>query len=231
MSTLSNRLKEVASLVKHDSKLADIGSDHAYLPIYLIEQGIIKEAIASEVANGPLGHSKENIKQHNLENKIETRLGDGLASITKEDDINTAVIAGMGGILIADILQKFKTTKEFNIDNFILQPNIGEPLVRKWLSDNYYKIINERILEEDGHIYEIISAEKTNDIKVLNREDLLLGPVLRKEQNDIFIKKWKNKLLSFQNTLENIKKSKNPNQEKILQLTKDIEMLEDLLSD
>lgn len=230
MSTLSNRLKEVSTLVKKNARVVDVGSDHAYLPIYLLEQGIVDFAIASEVAKGPLSHSKGNILTHNLEHKIETRLGDGLASINATDDIDTAVIAGMGGILITEILQRFKLTKDFEIKNLILQPNIGEPLVRQWLSDNNYLIKDEKILEEDGHIYEIISAEKSNETSSYTREDYLLGPVLIQKHNNIFEKKWQHKLQSFKKTLSNIKKSKNPNQEKITQLNNDIKMLEELLN-
>lgn len=228
---LSKRLEDVAKFVKKGARVVDVGSDHAYLTIHLVENNIIDFAVAGEVAKGPLSRSEENIKLHNLVTKIHPRLGDGLSVITKEDNIDTAVIAGMGGILITDILNRFYENSEFELQNLILQPNIGEALVREWLVNHNYEITGEDILNDDNHVYEIISAEKRIKKQNYTRSDILLGPSLRKEMNETFILKWTKKLNKYKTTLENIKKAKEPNDQKIKQLSEDIKILEEVLND
>ncbi|MGR3741755.1 tRNA (adenine(22)-N(1))-methyltransferase [Companilactobacillus sp. DQM5] len=230
-NSISKRLKEVAKFVDQDSKIVDVGSDHAYLPINLVENKIVQSAIAGEVAEGPLSRSVENIRNHNLENKIDVRLGDGLDVISNEDNVDTAIIAGMGGILITDILQRFVERKEFEIQKLILQPNIGEAAVRYWLVKNGYKIVNENILEDEGHTYEIIVAKKSDDIPDYTRADFLLGPILRINNNKAFEKKWRRKFLKYKNTLKGIKGSKNPDSKKINELEVDLKILEELFND
>ncbi|MDO1605454.1 tRNA (adenine(22)-N(1))-methyltransferase TrmK [Lactobacillus sp. YT155] len=225
----SKRLKTIANFVKKDERIVDVGSDHAYLPIYLAERGIIEFAIAGEVSKGPLERSFGNISRHRLNQTIDARLGDGLDVVLKEDKIDTAIIAGMGGILITEILQRFYQRDEFTISKLILQPNIGEPAVRQWLSDHNYQIVAEEILEEDGHIYEIIFGELVESVPEYQRADFLLGPELRKNKNDAFLKKWCHKLDKFRSTYTSVKKSKHPNNEKLNELIEDIQILEGVL--
>ncbi|WP_244088131.1 tRNA (adenine(22)-N(1))-methyltransferase TrmK [Companilactobacillus sp. RD055328] len=228
---LSKRLIEVSKFVKPQARLVDVGSDHAYLPISLIENKTIDFAIAGEVAAGPLHNSEQNISYHNLEDKIQARLGDGLDVIEKEDQIDTAVIAGMGGILITEILQRFVNRQEFTIESLILQPNIGESLVRSWLMEHNYEIVNENILAEDGHSYEIIVGKLVSTTPEYSREDLLVGPILKKNKNSAFIDKWNRKLKKYRKTLVGISNAQQPDQEKIQQVKADINILEGLLND
>src|SRR5690554_5924572 len=101
---LSERLKKVASFVEVGAKVADIGSDHAYLPVYLVSRGIATYAVAGEVNEGPLQSARRQVEKNGLQEKIKTKLGDGL-EVLEGEDVNTVVIAGMGGPLITHILE------------------------------------------------------------------------------------------------------------------------------
>ena len=104
-SVLEERLAQICKMVDPQSRVADIGTDHAYLPIALVEEGKIDFAIASDVAAGPLDNAKQDIAQAGLEDKIETRLGSGLETLKSSDQIDTVVIAGMGGKLMTNLLE------------------------------------------------------------------------------------------------------------------------------
>ena len=127
-SVLEERLAQIGQMVDSGSRLADIGTDHAYLPIALVKKGKIDFAIASDVARGPLENAKQDIKQANLEDKIETRLGSGLETLTQSDQIDTVVIAGMGGKLMTTLLENaYQENKIY--PTLILEANISDPLV------------------------------------------------------------------------------------------------------
>lgn len=103
---LSKRLEKVASFVPKGAIVADIGSDHAYLPCYLVHKGIIQKAVAGEVVKGPYQSALKKVKEEGLENQITVRLADGLEAIESADHVDTITIAGMGGSLIVSILEK-----------------------------------------------------------------------------------------------------------------------------
>lgn len=153
---LGHRLAAIASLVPSGAKLADIGTDHAYLPIYLVHNNIIENAVAGDVRNGPLEAARRAVSANGLLNKISLRLGDGLAVITP-GEVDTVVIAGMGGGTITDILTASHEVVS-RLRCLILQPMIGAALVRKWLVNNGWKITAEQLVEDDGRLYEIITA-------------------------------------------------------------------------
>ena len=155
---LSKRLQAVADLVKPNSRLLDVGSDHAYLPTYLVQQEKIDFAIAGEVVKGPYQIARNHVAEQNLQEKIEVRLADGLAAFEENDAITSVVIAGMGGILISEILEAGKD-KLSQVEQLILQPNNHEESLRSWLMDHDFVITSEKILLEAGKIYEIIVAE------------------------------------------------------------------------
>lgn len=200
---LSNRLEAVASCIENTGVHADIGSDHAYLPIYLIENEIATSAIAGEVVKGPFESSVENVRKQGLSDKISVRLGSGL-EVIEHAEADSITICGMGGALISDILEAGKEKLSGN-EKLVLQPNIGGQILRKWLNTNEWKIIDEKILEEDNKIYEIVVAEKGE--QTLTEAELLLGPNLLVEKNETFIKKWNHELLHLGRILENIEKS------------------------
>ncbi len=199
---LSKRLRYVASLVGKNDIIQDVGSDHAFLPIYLVANNLVKKAYASEVNKGPYLTSLNNVKKYNLEDKIIVLKKDGLEDLAS--DVNTLTICGMGGGLIADILEKGKKNLT-NVKNLILAPNIGEEKVRKWLMDNNYKTKNEEIIKEEGKFYEIIKARKAINKVFYTEEELMFGPLLLKNKSNSFIDKWMLEAKKIEKVLKKIK--------------------------
>lgn len=227
-SVLEERLAQIGKMVDPQSRVADIGTDHAYLPIALVEEGKIDFAIASDVAAGPLDNAKQDIEQAGLEDKIETRLGSGLETLKSSDQIDTVVIAGMGGKLMTNLLETAHQEGKI-YPTLILEANIGEPLIRKWLVDHQYEIVEEKIIEVAGHIYEIIKAKLTEAKHNLSDQELEFGPFLLKEKNPVFIKKWTKQLNYYENLKANLNKAKNKDEAKISQIDDLIEMIEEVL--
>ena len=184
---ISKRLELVASFVPQGSILLDVGSDHAYLPIELVERGQIEAAIAGEVVEGPFQSAVKNVEAHGLKEKIQVRLANGLAAFEEEDQVSVITIAGMGGRLIATILQE-GLEKLANVERLILQPNNREDDLRIWLQDNDFQIVAESILEEAGKFYEILVVE-AGQMK-LSASDVRFGPFLSKEVSPVFVQKW-----------------------------------------
>ncbi|GIN96335.1 SAM-dependent methyltransferase [Siminovitchia terrae] len=203
---LSKRLHYVASYIKKGMKIADIGSDHAYLPCYAIKQGTASFAVAGEIAEGPFRSAKEQVEKVQLGHLIDVRKGDGL-EVVEPKEVDCIVIAGMGGPLIAQILDSGKEKLD-GVSRLVLQPNIGAEHIRHWLLENGWKLIDEQILEEDGKIYEVLAAERGFPSKPYNPGELLLGPFLLKKKNRVFEKKWLSELKVWQNILNSMDKSK-----------------------
>ncbi|PLT30984.1 tRNA (adenine(22)-N(1))-methyltransferase [Peribacillus deserti] len=206
---LSKRLEAVASYIPKGSILADIGSDHAYLPCYALNKEIIKKGIAGEVSEGPLKSAQNQVRASGLTERIDVRKGDGLEVISP-DEVDCITIAGMGGTLISTILEQGRN-KLKGVKRLILQPNIGARNVRIWLLENGWELIQEEILEEDQKIYEILVAEPGNPNTPYDRGNrdasLLMGPFLIQEKNPIFEKKWALEKAHMQRILIQIEKS------------------------
>ncbi len=204
---LSLRLRRIASYIPNGAKVADIGSDHAYLPCYAVKKGKASYAVAGEVAIGPYESAKKQVKTEGLEADIDVRLGDGLRVIAK-NEVDCIVIAGMGGALITSILTAGKEKLE-NVKRLILQPNIGAIHIRKWLVHNGWELVAEEILEEYDKIYEILVAEKRKESQPheLKEVELLIGPFLLKEKNEVLMKKWTSELQKWKRILDNMEKA------------------------
>lgn len=224
------RLKTLAKMVDHNSRVADIGTDHAYLPIELVKNGRVKFAIASDIGQGPLLNAKKDIEEAGLQDSIETRLGNGLETITKKDEIDTVIVAGMGGKLMTEILNS-AWLKGFHFPTLILEPNVGESGVRSWLMIHGYKIIQEKILDEAGHIYELIKAVLTKKVKPLTEKELLFGPVIVQDKEPVFYEKWQNQLEYNQKLLLNLNRARKKDTERIKQLEYQIKLIKEELDD
>jgi tRNA (adenine22-N1)-methyltransferase len=188
---LSNRLATVAKYVPPGVRLADIGSDHAYLPVFLAKNKELPFAIAGEVAVGPFQSAEGKVMSEGLTEKISVRLGDGLDVIGR-GEVDCITIAGMGGALISDILERGKD-KLFSVKRLVLQPNISANSIRKWFLENSWELIAEEIIEEDGKIYEILVGEKGEPNNPYGKNidsGLLLGPFLADRKEEAFRKKW-----------------------------------------
>ena len=198
---ISKRLELVASFVSQGAVLLDVGSDHAYLPIELVERGQIKSAIAGEVVEGPYQSAVKNVEAHGLKEKIQVRLANGLAAFEEEDQVTVITIAGMGGRLIATILEE-GLDKLSNIQRLILQPNNREDDLRIWLQDNGFQIVAESILEEAGKFYEILVVEAGQ--MELSASDVRFGPFLSKEVSPVFVQKWQREAAKLEVALSQI---------------------------
>lgn len=153
---LSKRLQSIADLVPANSKVADIGTDHGYIPIYLMRTQRANYCIASDINKGPLESAKRNMAKYQVKN-IETRQGSGLQTITKDDQLDAFIIAGMGGYLIHDILKKDLDLVK-GMKRIILQPQNNIPELRRYIHQIGFKIEQEVFLEEEGKYYNIIVA-------------------------------------------------------------------------
>lgn len=187
MIPLNNRLKTVARYIQHE-RLADIGSDHAYLPLYALENNLIRYAIAGEVVTGPFEAAVQNVRKYNASTSIDVRLGNGL-EVIKPGEVDVITICGMGGPLIADIITTGKE-KLSNHPRLILQSNIHTEAVRCALVSLGYEIIAEEIMKEKKHTYEIIVAEYATEKVEYTQKALKFGPILLQNKNEVFIEKW-----------------------------------------
>ncbi|SDO97616.1 tRNA (adenine22-N1)-methyltransferase [Streptococcus sp. NLAE-zl-C503] len=198
---ISKRLELVASFVPQGAVLLDVGSDHAYLPIDLVERGQIRNAIAGEVVEGPYQSAVKNVEAHGLKEKIQVRLANGLAAFEEADQVSVITIAGMGGRLIATILEE-GLDKLASVQRLILQPNNREDDLRIWLQDHGFHIVAESILEEAGKFYEILVVE-AGQMK-LSASDVRFGPFLSKEVSPIFVQKWQKEAVKLEFALGQI---------------------------
>ncbi|MCC4436052.1 tRNA (adenine(22)-N(1))-methyltransferase TrmK [Limosilactobacillus reuteri] len=227
---LSARLACVASLVPAGVRVADIGSDHAYLPAALVLDGKIDFAIAGEVVKGPYENAVREIKDHQLEGQVIPRLADGLAAIEPADKVDTITIAGMGGSLIASILEKDKN-KLTGIKRLVLQPNVGESQLREWLMNNHYQIMNEKIIEEDNHIYEIIVAEPSVVPFRYSKYELDFGPFLLENKGPVFRKKWQEYLQREAHVIDQMQKAQQPPVKKINEINQFLSQVKEAIAD
>jgi len=153
MPEISIRLKTIADLVREGAKVCDVGTDHGYLAIYLLKERNAARVIATDLNEKPLSRAKENIAAAGCEGKIELRLCDGLNGVSN-GEIDTAVIAGMGGETIADILTAAPWVKQGKL--LILHPASKAPHLRRWCMENGLGVVDERIVREGHRLYPIL---------------------------------------------------------------------------
>ncbi|WP_042478286.1 tRNA (adenine(22)-N(1))-methyltransferase [Bacillus ndiopicus] len=201
---LSKRLETVASFVPTGAVVADIGSDHAYLPCYLVQQGIVSRAVAGEVVKGPYESAQRQVRAEGLLNNIEVRLADGLAAVEQNDHVDTITIAGMGGPLIVSILDKHPEALH-SVTRLILQPNIHAKVIREWALSHGWAILDEVILEEDDKIYEILVLQR--GVMRLTEAEILLGKHLIAQCSEVFVKKWTREIENWQRILQDLNKA------------------------
>ena len=172
---LSQRLSSVASMVTAGNCLADVGTDHGYVPIYLYERNIIPRAIAMDVNKGPLERAALHIAESGMKEAIETRLSDGLTAL-KPGEADSVVIAGMGGPLIIRILSAHPEITE-SLKELILQPQSEISEVRIWLYEQGYEIIEEHMVFEDGKYYPMFKAVKNSEAKKMTDREYKYGKI------------------------------------------------------
>ncbi|MBO6046846.1 MAG: SAM-dependent methyltransferase [Erysipelotrichaceae bacterium] len=223
MKLHSKRLTAISEAIKKHCTgrvLADIGTDHALLPCYLVDQGIIDLAYACDVAVGPLASSKETITSYHLEDQVIPLLGDGLAPIV-DHPCDMIAICGMGGILMSKILDAHP---EIQAQRYCLQANTAIDELRHYLMTHDYTIIDETMVKDGRHIYEIIIAKRGH--QTLSEEDIIFGPVLRLEQSPLFKEKWHRELETQYRILETLQ----PDHEKYDKIVHYKQLIEQVLN-
>lgn len=173
---LRPRLQTIARQVPQGARLADIGTDHAHLPIWLMQQGRIADAIASDIRQGPLSRAAENAAAYGMQERLQLRLGGGLDGI-QADECDTIVIAGMGGETIAEILHKAPWTAAGR-HLLILQPMTMQAELRQFLWENGYDIEKETICQEDHRYYVVITARGGSTPRKVRLSACCLSPAL-----------------------------------------------------
>lgn len=179
---LSKRLMAVAKMVTPTKSIADIGCDHGYIPIYLVQEGIVKKALAMDVNIGPLESAKENIGIHKCEATITTRRSDGLAALAA-NEVEGIVIAGMGGNLMMKILSEGKAVLQ-TVKELILQPQSEIAEVRAFLQANGYAIVAEDMICEDDKYYPMMKVIH-GEMNLIREIDFIYGPCLLKDKNQV----------------------------------------------
>lgn len=223
MKLHSKRLSKVAWMIeehKQGTILADIGTDHAYLPCFLLDEKIITSAYACDVAEGPLSSSKETIQSLHLEDQVIPLLGNGLDPII-DKKVDMISICGMGGLLMSEILDAHLDYVEDKI--LFLQANAAIDLLREYLMNHNLQIIDEALVKDAHHIYEIMAVKKGH--QELDEKDILFGPVLRKQKDPLFIEKWERELKIQRRILDSL----NTEHEKYAKVSHSIALIEEVL--
>ena len=226
---ISQRLRIVGDFVTQKT-VADIGTDHAYVPIYLHKKGNIEKVIACDINEKPLQKAQQNIKLHHAENKIITRLGNGLQPL-QPYEVDSIVISGMGGMLMIELMEQslniIKTIKEL-----ILCPHLDVTAVRKYLHNIGYIITDEKMIQECGNFYTILRATKGK--QKYNKEiEYIFGKILLDNKDAVlkqFISNEKNRLQNIQKQLYDKKTEQSQKRlQEILQYQKLVEEAEEWL--
>ncbi|WP_027365805.1 tRNA (adenine(22)-N(1))-methyltransferase [Desulfotruncus alcoholivorax] len=205
MVGLSKRLAAVARHIPSGSVVADIGTDHAFLPVYLIQTGKAKKVLAGEVTPGPYHTARETVRSFKLEQQIDVRIGNGLA-IMQPGEADVAVLAGMGGRTIISILIAGSEVLEA-IKRLIIQPMRDVTVVRRWLVENGWCLADEEMVYEDGHYYVIITAEKGNE-KIVDEFILNVGPRLLEKKDNILVDYLKKRFANIDVVLKRLDDAK-----------------------
>lgn len=192
MRELGPRLTAAADFVRAGSRMADIGTDHAYLPVFLVATGKCPAAIASDVREGPAASARRAVAEAALEQKISVRVGDGLLTVQpcETDDI---VIAGMGGETIAAILQAAPWVKDTRLQ-LVLQPMSKPEKLRRFLFENGFAIVQETAVKEDGHPYTVLSVRYCGAAPSFTQADCVLGKLPHTAEGILFVEKQRIRL-------------------------------------
>lgn len=184
MIKLTKRLSAVAQLVRENSSLADVGCDHGYLPAFLLLNGKIKSAVASDINEGPLNSCIQLVADYSLQDKIKCVLSDGLKNVD-EQDCSDISVCGMGGELIAQILEDCPWAKNSE-KHFIFNPMTHPEILRKYLCDNGFEIQSDLVVKEGRHYYSVFDAYYTGDVHSFPESYYYLGNINNFEYKDYF---------------------------------------------
>lgn len=201
---IGTRLETIAALVPQGSKVADIGTDHAYLPVWLMEQGKITEAIAGDIAAGPCQAARNTVAMYGLKDKIDVRQGSGL-EVLQPGEADCITIAGMGGSTIISILEASMDVA-VSAKTLVLQPMAGAAGLRRWLVEHGWRLADEELVDDPPHFYEIICAVRGDDRNYSDAE-YLVGPCVLQKRHALLGKQLARQLQGCRQLLENMGRS------------------------
>ncbi|MEG0895479.1 MAG: class I SAM-dependent methyltransferase [Oscillospiraceae bacterium] len=197
---LDNRLMAIASLVRKNSFVCDVGTDHAYIPIYLAQNGISQNIIACDIAIKPLESAAKNIADNNLTDKIKTVLSNGLENVPS--NIEDIIIAGMGAELICNIISASAFIKDKD-KRLILQPMTHTPFLRKQLYSMGFEIEKEIPIIEDKHTYTVILSRYVAKTEDISEVFSIIGKIPNTQYGNIYIRRYIDKLKAITKGIEN----------------------------
>ncbi|MHB1419242.1 MAG: tRNA (adenine(22)-N(1))-methyltransferase [Bacillota bacterium] len=225
MESLSQRLASIAGYIEPGSTVADIGTDHAYLPVHLVQSRVCPRVVAVEINQGPWQSAQEQIRSCGLEKEVSVRMGDGL-QVVQPGEVNMVVIAGMGGGSIRRILEASPQVLD-KVKRLVLQPMNDSGELRLWLLGSGWFLADEDLVLEDGRFYEIVVAEQGAGPRWDDPVLLELGPVLVLREHYLLLPFLEYKLKHYRRLQALLAKSGSCRAaEKIPGLTEKIERME-----
>ncbi|MBQ4530421.1 MAG: SAM-dependent methyltransferase [Lachnospiraceae bacterium] len=198
---LSKRLSAVAALVSPCKKMADIGTDHGYIPIYLIERKKVSHALAMDINKGPLERAREHVTLHQLDEYIELRLSNGAEKLQPKE-VDSVVIAGMGGRLMMKIIEERKEVF-LSLEEFVIQPQSEYGAVRHFLEEQGFQILEENMVEEDGKYYPMMKVSQ-GEMKLLKECYYEYGSFLLEEKHPVLHEYLKKEQENYKKIRENL---------------------------
>ena len=201
---IGDRLEAIGKLVPQGCVLADIGTDHAYLPVWLLEQGKIASAIAGDIAEGPCLAAKNTVSMHGMKGKVEVRLGSGL-KVLQAGEADCIAIAGMGASTMIEILEA-DMSLAVEAKRLVLQPMAGAASLRKWLIQNGWHIVAEDLVADGRHLYEIMAVER-GESEAFSDAVLEIGPSLIEAKHPLLAKQFARQINNYKKLLANMGKS------------------------
>lgn len=202
---LTPRLSAIAKLIPAGSVVADIGTDHAYLPLYLVQEQISPRVVASDLNPAPLAQARETVAAFNCLHKIDLRQGSGLDVLSPEDGVDTVVIAGLGGHTIIGILQE-GLGRVPGLRRLILQPMNESGALRVWLAHNNFALAHETLALEGNRLYEIIMAMPGQETEK-DPFRLSLGPRLLENRPRLLARLLREKIRKMQTVRNSLQRS------------------------
>lgn len=227
---LSGRLQTIVDMVTVGNRVADIGCDHGFVSIYLVQNGISPKVIAMDVRKGPLGMAREHIQQAGLQNQIETRLSDGMDKLMP-GEADSLILAGMGGRLMMDIIHRGKEVA-LGIREFVLQPQSELPLFRQFLRKNNLTIVDEKVVYDGGKYYfpmKVVWGNTGNNLEQVGDEDYF-GPILINKRPTVFLEYLEKELHTYQGVKQRLEATSGKKAEqRLLEVQKEINRIERVL--
>lgn len=210
---LDKRLQAVASFVPQGSRLGDIGTDHAYLPVWLVRNGAIASAVAGDIASGPCQAARATVAMYATADKIAVRQGSGLA-VLAPGEADCIAICGMGGSTIISILAADMAVAK-SAQRLVLQPMAGAAALRRWLVEQGWRLASEALVDDPPHFYEIICAERSADAAAsgavsaagYSEAEYLVGPALLRDGHPLLAKQIARQQVSLEELLSNMARS------------------------